>query len=107
MDDIQGGLKYLFQTSNTLTFLVDGDGLAAMEAAFVNMVEPGERVLLLENGVQRVREVAEKCGESFVTTLLSCRVDPCMDSILREGVCMCVCVCGGGGGLLLRCLSIH
>ena len=37
-----------------------------MEAALVNMVEPGERVVVLENGVwgQRAREVAEKCGES-------------------------------------------
>ena len=38
-----------------------------MEAALVNMVEPGERVVVLENGVwgQRAREVAEKCGESL------------------------------------------
>lgn len=65
MDEIQGALKYLFQTSNTMTFLLDGGGHAAMEAAFVNMVEPGDRILLLENGVwgQRARIVAEKCGE--------------------------------------------
>ena len=71
MDEIQGGLKYLFQTSNPLTFLLDGGGHAAMEASFVNMVEPGDRVLVLENGVwgQRAREVAEKCG-GVVTSLM-------------------------------------
>lgn len=35
-----------------------------MEAAFVNIVEPGDRVLVLENGIwgARARDIAERCG---------------------------------------------
>ena len=65
MDEIQAGLKYAFQTENSLTLAVDGSGHAAMEAAIVNVVEPGEKVLILENGIwgERAREIAERCGE--------------------------------------------
>lgn len=67
MDEIQAGLKYAFQTQNSLTLAVDGSGHAAMEAAIVNVVEPGEKVLILENGLwgERAREIAERCGEEM------------------------------------------
>ena len=39
-------------------------GMAGMEAAFVNIVEPGDRVLILENGMwgARARDIAGRCG---------------------------------------------
>lgn len=66
MDDIIAGLQYVFQTFNSFTIAVSGTGHAGMEAAFVNMVEEGDRVLLLKNGGiwgDRAKEVAERCGE--------------------------------------------
>ena len=64
MSDITAGLQYLFQTKNTLTLAVSGTGHAGMEAAFVNLVEPGDRVLVLRNGIwgTRAKDVAERCG---------------------------------------------
>lgn len=65
MSDITAGLQYLFQTSNTLTIAVSGTGHAGLEAAFVNVIEPGDKVLVLKNGIWgiRAKEVAERCGQ--------------------------------------------
>lgn len=67
MDDIKAGLQYLFQTENTLTIAVSGTGHAGIEAAFVNILEKGDRVLVLKNGLWggRVADIAERCGEYF------------------------------------------
>jgi alanine-glyoxylate transaminase/serine-glyoxylate transaminase/serine-pyruvate transaminase len=50
------------QTRNAVTFPVSGTGSAGMEAAFVNLVEPGDRVLILVNGVfgTRMADVATR-----------------------------------------------
>ena len=68
MSDITAGLQYLFQTANSLTLAVSGTGHAGMEAAFVNLVEEGDRVLVLQNGMWggRAKEVAQRCGEPLV-----------------------------------------
>ncbi len=64
MDEIKKGLKTLFGTENELTVPLSGTGSIGMECAFVNMVEPGDRVLVLINGVFGVRmaEVAGRLG---------------------------------------------
>ena len=64
MDDIKAGLQYAFQTTNTLTIAVSGTGHAGMEAAMVNVVEPGDRVLVLKHGIWGIRaqDIAERCG---------------------------------------------
>lgn len=69
MADITAGLQYLFQTKNTLTLAVSGTGHAGMEAAFVNVVEPGDRVLVLQSGIwgKRAKDVAERCGIKLYT----------------------------------------
>ena len=69
MSDITSGLQYLFQTSNSLTLAVSGTGHAGMEAAFVNLVESGDRVLVLQNGIwgMRAKDVAERCGKYSLT----------------------------------------
>src|SRR5262245_6580567 len=51
MDDIQSSLRSVFQTRNRLTIPVSGTGSAGMEAAFANLVEPGDTVAVCVNGV--------------------------------------------------------
>ena len=65
MDDIKAGLQYAFQTTNELTIAVSGTGHLGMEAAFCNLVEAGDRVLVLVQGLwgERAKEVAERCGK--------------------------------------------
>ncbi|XOV94622.1 MAG: pyridoxal-phosphate-dependent aminotransferase family protein [Bacteroidota bacterium] len=60
MDDIKASLQKLFQTNNKLTIPVSGTGSAGMETCFVNLVEPGDKVLILSNGVfgKRMQDLA-------------------------------------------------
>jgi len=51
MDDVREGLKYVFQTKNKLTTVVSGTGHAGMEAALLNLLEEGERILVVRNGL--------------------------------------------------------
>jgi alanine-glyoxylate transaminase/serine-glyoxylate transaminase/serine-pyruvate transaminase len=64
MDKLQGALRELFQTKNRMTFAVSGTGSAGMEAAVVNLVEPGDPVVVCVNGVfgARMCDVAERAG---------------------------------------------
>src|SRR5213593_2685873 len=51
MDGLQEMLRWVFQTRNPLTIAVSGTGSAGMEAALVNLVEPGEEVIVGVKGV--------------------------------------------------------
>ncbi|MEH0020587.1 MAG: alanine--glyoxylate aminotransferase family protein [Desulfobacter sp.] len=64
MDHIKAQMKTLLHTDNPLTIPVSGTGSAGMEAAFVNLVEKGDRVLVLINGVfgMRMQDVATRLG---------------------------------------------
>ena len=64
MDETMALTRYAFQTENQLTFPVSGTGSAGMEAAFVNVLEPGDRVVIGVNGVfgERMCDVASRCG---------------------------------------------
>ncbi|MEQ9220125.1 MAG: alanine--glyoxylate aminotransferase family protein [Cyclobacteriaceae bacterium] len=64
MDDIKTSLQSLFQTKNKLTIPVSGTGSAGMETCFVNLVEPGDKVLILSNGVfgKRMQDLAGRLG---------------------------------------------
>ena len=46
MNDVQGLLRFVFQTENKLTFPVSGTGSASMESALCNFIEPGDPVLV-------------------------------------------------------------
>jgi len=61
-------LRFVFETENQITFPVSGTGSAGMEAALVNIVEPGDKVLIGVNGVfgQRMADVASRCGAEVV-----------------------------------------
>jgi alanine-glyoxylate transaminase/serine-glyoxylate transaminase/serine-pyruvate transaminase len=64
MTETQDSLRRLFRTQNPVTFAVSGTGSAGMEACVVNLVEPGDRVVVGVNGVfgQRMAEVAARAG---------------------------------------------
>lgn len=69
MDSIKALLREVMCSSYPLTFPVSGPGSVGMEAAFVNLVEPGDKVIVCINGVfgTRMRTVAERCGATVVT----------------------------------------
>ncbi|VVC82803.1 alanine--glyoxylate aminotransferase family protein [Sideroxydans sp. CL21] len=64
MDEMKSLLKYAFQTENELTMPVSAPGSAGMETCFVNLVEPGDKVVVCQNGVfgGRMKENVERCG---------------------------------------------
>ena len=68
MDELKQLLQYAFRTTNPLTIPVSGPGSAGMEAAFVNLVEPGDTVVVCINGVfgGRMKENVERCGATAV-----------------------------------------
>ena len=55
MDETQRLLKYLLQTENPFTIPVSGTGSAGMETCFVNLIEPGDEVVVCVNGVFGMR----------------------------------------------------
>ncbi|GAB4514436.1 MAG: alanine--glyoxylate aminotransferase family protein [Sulfuricaulis sp.] len=64
MEEIKGLLQYAFQTNNALTIPISAPGSAGMEACFVNLVEPGEKVVVCINGAfgGRMKENIERTG---------------------------------------------
>jgi alanine-glyoxylate transaminase/serine-glyoxylate transaminase/serine-pyruvate transaminase len=64
MEEIKTMLRQVFQTKNDMTFPVSGTGSAGMEFCFVNLLEPGDEVIIGVNGVfgTRMADVAERCG---------------------------------------------
>ena len=80
MDEIKAMLQYAFQTSNELTMPVSGPGSAGMETCFVNLVEPGDKVIVCQNGVfgGRMKENVERAGgvAVMVTDDWGSAVDP-------------------------------
>ena len=68
MDSIRELLQYAFQTRNRLTMALSAPGSAGMEACFVNLLEPGDKVIVCENGVfgARMRENVERCGAEAI-----------------------------------------
>tara|TARA_R110002167_G_scaffold90479_2_gene243836 strand:- start:1122 stop:2300 length:1179 start_codon:yes stop_codon:yes gene_type:complete len=51
MDEVKQLLQYALKTKNPLTMPVSAPGSAGMEACFVNLVEPGDQVIVCQNGV--------------------------------------------------------
>lgn len=64
MDELKVLLQYVFQTKNALTLPVSGPGSAGMETCFVNLVEPGDTVIVCKNGVfgGRMEENVRRIG---------------------------------------------
>ncbi|MGA0868943.1 MAG: alanine--glyoxylate aminotransferase family protein, partial [Planctomycetota bacterium] len=51
MDRVQQDLRHVLGTTNRFTIPISGTGSAGMEAAVVNLVEPGDRVVVGVHGV--------------------------------------------------------
>ena len=68
LDEIGDRLRAAFRTENALTVPMSGTGSAGMETCFVNLVEPGDTVIVGVNGVfgERMCEVARRCGAEVV-----------------------------------------
>ncbi len=66
MDDIRAMLRDVFKTGNPTTVPTSGTGSSGMETCMVNLLEPGDRVLVGINGVfgTRMAEVARRCSAS-------------------------------------------
>ena len=64
MDSTCDMLRKVLRTANPLTFPVSGTGMAGMECVAVNLIEPGDEVLVCINGVfgMRMKDVMERCG---------------------------------------------
>jgi alanine-glyoxylate transaminase/serine-glyoxylate transaminase/serine-pyruvate transaminase len=64
LDRVQAGLRRLFGTENRMTLPLSGTGSAGMEACFVNLLEPGDPVVIGVAGVfgERMCEVARRAG---------------------------------------------
>ena len=64
MDNMKGLLRYAFQSDYDLAMPVSAPGSAGMESCFVNLVEPGDKVVVCQNGVfgGRMKENVERCG---------------------------------------------
>jgi alanine-glyoxylate transaminase/serine-glyoxylate transaminase/serine-pyruvate transaminase len=68
MEEIKVLLRYAFQTRNALSFAVSGPGSVGMETCFVNLVEPGDKVIVCRNGVfgGRMVENVQRFGGTAV-----------------------------------------
>jgi alanine-glyoxylate transaminase/serine-glyoxylate transaminase/serine-pyruvate transaminase len=64
MEELKSLLRYAYQTKNPLTFPLSGPGSVGMEFCFVNMVAPGDKVIVCRNGVfgGRMLENVQRCG---------------------------------------------
>jgi alanine-glyoxylate transaminase/serine-glyoxylate transaminase/serine-pyruvate transaminase len=70
LNETQEMLRQVLRTTNRLTFPVSGTGMAGMETCAVNLIEPGDRMVVCINGVfgQRMADVAQRAG-AVVTTI--------------------------------------
>ncbi len=68
MDEMKQLLQYAFQTKNELTIPVSAPGSAGMETCFVNLIEPGDTVIVCQNGVfgGRMKENVVRIGATAV-----------------------------------------
>ena len=68
MNEVQEMLRAVFQTENRFTIAISGTGSAGMEAALVNVVEPGDAVVVGVNGVfgTRLADIVGRCGGKLV-----------------------------------------
>ncbi|MEL7536399.1 MAG: alanine--glyoxylate aminotransferase family protein [Pseudomonadota bacterium] len=68
MDEVSARLRYCYQTSNPLTFVMSAPGTIGMEASLTNLLEPGDKAIICINGVfgGRMRDIAQRAGADVV-----------------------------------------
>src|SRR6185369_4898148 len=67
MNDMQSMLRALFRTENPMTMAVSATGSAGMESTVVNLIEPGDSMVVCVNGVfgERMVDVATRAGAAI------------------------------------------
>lgn len=67
-DEVAHMLRAVLRTDNALTYAVSGTGSAGMETAVVNLLEPGDTVVVGINGVfgGRIADAARRAGAEVV-----------------------------------------
>ncbi|PHS27063.1 MAG: alanine--glyoxylate aminotransferase [Robiginitomaculum sp.] len=71
MDEIKSLLRFAFQTENPLTFPVSAPGSAGMETCFVNLIEPGDTVVVCVNGIFGGRMVENVTRAGAIAVVIS------------------------------------
>ena len=68
MNEVQAMLRAAFQTQNPFTIAISGTGSAGMEAALINVIEPGDTVIVAVNGVfgTRMCDIVGRAGGNLV-----------------------------------------
>lgn len=68
MAELKDLIRYVYQTKNMLSYPVSGPGSVGMENCFVNLVQPGDTVVVCVNGVfgGRMVENVLRCGATPV-----------------------------------------
>jgi alanine-glyoxylate transaminase/serine-glyoxylate transaminase/serine-pyruvate transaminase len=68
MNETMDMLRRLFKTKNQITVAMSGTGSSGMETCFVNLVEPGDKVVVCVNGLfgERMVDVASRCGAEVI-----------------------------------------
>lgn len=68
MNSIQDLLRWLFRTENRMTIAISGTGSAGMETCVVNLIEPGDKMIVCVNGVfgSRMADVAQRAGAEVI-----------------------------------------
>jgi alanine-glyoxylate transaminase/serine-glyoxylate transaminase/serine-pyruvate transaminase len=68
MDEMKELLQYTFQTQHPLTLAVSGTGMAGMEAALCNVIEPGDTVAVCVAGFfsERLCDIVERCQGKLI-----------------------------------------
>ena len=86
MDDIKIYIRKLIQTENQLTVPISGTGSAGMETCFVNLIERGDQVLILINGVfgTRMEDVAQRLGAEVDSLKFEWGTPVILDSVREQ-----------------------
>jgi len=68
MNETMDMIRQAYQTKNRLTVPISGTGSAGMETVFVNMLEPGDKVVVGVKGLfgERMADVAGRCGAKVI-----------------------------------------
>jgi alanine-glyoxylate transaminase/serine-glyoxylate transaminase/serine-pyruvate transaminase len=69
MNETRDMLREVYRTKNELTFPVSATGSAGMETCVVNLIEPGDTMVVCVKGVfgQRMADVAQRAGAQVTT----------------------------------------
>ncbi|XP_034941813.1 serine--pyruvate aminotransferase, mitochondrial [Chelonus insularis] len=95
MDEIKAGLQYAFQTENRLTLAISASGHSGMEACLANLLETGDRILIVKGGLwgeraenmskrlgARVRTLNTELGVAFTLDQLEIAIDQWKPSVV-------------------------